>query len=300
MKNSICIVSLTVITVLFLVAGATAVWGEATYFSTGKIHLYPVDVAGDGLYEAYLNETDSTGQAFVLESINSVISGEPAVATFDGATGKLHIPKLVLYGVGITTKYAEVDMELVPGSDPMIFQVTRVIGLYLGDDRGPQGPKGAKGDAGIQGLKGDTGDKGDKGDTGLQGLKGDPGVPGTPGTPGAPGLKGDKGDTGDKGDKGDTGDTGAPGPSGVSGYEIVTSGNTCGPLSTCKTSLSCPAGKTVISGGAAQPTGYSALAKPTLMATYPDSNTSWAVVYNNPALLLTISYTMYAVCVTVD
>ena len=77
------------------------------------------------------------------------------------------------------------------------------------------------------------------------------------GPQGPQGPKGPKGSKGDKGQKGDKGDKGATGAPGVSGYEVVNqtfkevfienSGGMRG-LSEVKT-VSCPAGKRVVSGG---------------------------------------------------
>jgi hypothetical protein len=77
------------------------------------------------------------------------------------------------------------------------------------------------------------------------------------GPQGPQGPRGPKGSKGDKGQKGEKGDKGATGPAGVSGYEVVNqtfkevfienSGGMRG-LSEVKT-VTCPAGKRVISGG---------------------------------------------------
>jgi hypothetical protein len=109
------------------------------------------------------------------------------------------------------------------------------------DGQIPVGPKGEKGDQGIQGPQGD---KGDTGATGPQGDKGDTGATGPQGP------KGDTGDTGPQGPKGDTGATGAPGLSGVevvSATQDVT--HASGTTGNVWQRVSCPAGKTLLSGG---------------------------------------------------
>jgi len=145
--------------------------------------------------------------------------------------------------------------------------------------QGPQGPQGATGPAGPQGSvgpKGDTGAQGPqglKGDTGAAGATGPQGPAGPQGAVGAAGPQGPAGATGPQGPKGDTGSAGAtgatgpqgapgaPGPigpigatgpqgsAGISGYQIVTGSFNATPTATNSTTVSCPAGKKVISGG---------------------------------------------------
>ena len=144
---------LVVMSLLFVLGAMGTAWGEAAYTynsgygSYGVLDLPVVNVRGDGgMFDASLMATDSTGQEFVLQSLSQIIPGPGVVATYDMTTGILHIPNLAIYGVSNTTKYAEVEMQLVPNSNPMRFRVISVIGVQLGsDDRGPQGPRGYKG-----------------------------------------------------------------------------------------------------------------------------------------------------------
>ena len=88
------------------------------------------------------------------------------------------------------------------------------------------GPRGPKGDRGAQGPKGDPGIPGPKGDQGIQGVQGIQGYPGS---------------------KGPKGDTGAPG---ISGLETVYGGWANIDIGTpTAASVTCPAGKKVLSGG---------------------------------------------------
>jgi Collagen triple helix repeat (20 copies) len=87
------------------------------------------------------------------------------------------------------------------------------------------------------------------------------GPQGAPGAPGAKGAKGDKGATGSRGPDGAKGATGPKGPEGapgLSGYEVVNQTFTGIPVENSSSSrglsaietVSCPAGKRVIGGGA--------------------------------------------------
>jgi len=177
---------LAVMSVLIVLAAVGTAWGDATYSSNGELHLSPVDVPGYGMYDVYLMATDSTGQKFVLKSVSQIAPGLGAVATYDPATGKLHIPYLVMTVVNNTAKYAEVELELVPNSDPIRFKVTGVLGLQIGsDDRGPQGVAGPIGTTGLQGPIGLTGPTGPTGATGAAST-----VPGPTGATGAQGPAG--------------------------------------------------------------------------------------------------------------
>lgn len=180
----------SIVMVVFLVMTTMGTaWGDATYSSGGYIHLYSVAVSGDGQYEAYLQATDSSGQEFNLQSVWQVTPGVNIAATFAWETGILHIPKLAMYAVSNSTKYAEVEMELIPASDPMRFRVKSVYGLQIGvDDRGPQGdtgdtgPQGPTGATGLQGMAGPIGPQGLTGATGPQGPQGIQGIQGPAGT----------------------------------------------------------------------------------------------------------------------
>lgn len=169
--------------------GETTYHSEATYHSSdGILHLSPVDVPGDGMYEAHLAATDSTGQEFQLISANRIGPGLEAVAVYDGTTGKVHIPYLVTYGNSNTPRYVEVELELVSQSTPMRFMVTGAIGLQIGVDN--IGPKGDTGLMGPQGPKGDTGATGVSGSGGPAGIAGAAGPQGPVGPAGPTGPAG--------------------------------------------------------------------------------------------------------------
>lgn len=178
---------------ILVLATTGQAWGEATYNSeNGSLHLSPVNVPGDGMYDAYLTVADSTGQEFVLRSANRISSVNPnldTAALYDGATGNLRIPYLVTNWQGNTARYEDVELELVPQSNPMRFMVTGVIGLQVGlDNRGPKGdsgltgPQGPRGDTGATGPQGPVGPAGSTGAAGPQGKIGPAGPTGAAGT----------------------------------------------------------------------------------------------------------------------
>jgi hypothetical protein len=171
--------------------------------------------------------------------------------------------------------------------------------LLTWNTQGIQGPQGPQGEPGPQGLKGDTGatgaqgPKGDTGATGAQGPKGDTGaqgpqgLKGDTGATGATGPQGPKGDTGAQGPQGATGATGA---AGISGYEQVFQHETdvtIAPGDELIRSVSCPAGKTVISGGVIY-TGPSG-ARPVLLDSGAQSSTIWGIALGNPTTNVTIT-----------
>ncbi|TAN41308.1 MAG: collagen-like protein [Nitrospirae bacterium] len=207
--------------VLLVLTAMGSAWGDATYSSDGNIHLYMVDVSGDGMYDAYLKATDSTGMEFQLTSAQQAVPGPGIVATFAWETGILSIPKLAMNGVSNDTKYVDVDLELIPGSDPMRFKVKGVYGLQVGvDDRGPEGPRGPQGNPGATGdtgPMGPTGVTGATGPTGPQGAIGPQGLIGPIGPQGIQGVAGPTGLTGATGATGPMGPIGLPGPIGPTG-----------------------------------------------------------------------------------
>ncbi len=106
---------------------------------------------------------------------------------------------------------------------------------------GADGAPGATGTAGANGAKGDTGAQGPTGPTGADStVAGPPGATGPAGAQGGPGPKGD---------------TGATGPIGtVSGVTLVTGTAVTMPDPALNTTIpavaDCPAGRTLIGGGA--------------------------------------------------
>ncbi|MHB8882147.1 MAG: hypothetical protein ACYC69_11645 [Thermodesulfovibrionales bacterium] len=123
--------SMAVICLLLITAATGTAFGETSYSSTGVIYLSQVDVSGVGLYEAFLKAADKNGEEFYLQSAAPFVSGQPADATFDQATGILHISDLSIIIGGSLRNRVSVDMLLQPGSDPMRFRVTSVIAANL-------------------------------------------------------------------------------------------------------------------------------------------------------------------------
>jgi hypothetical protein len=116
------------------------------------------------------------------------------------------------------------------------------------------GPQGPKGDRGPQGLKGDPGIQGPKGDQGLQGAQGIQGYPGA---------------------KGSKGDTGTPGISGLERVYGPSKNIAVGAV--VMVSVTCPAGKKLISGGP------DTNGQPHLLIIYsvPGTDTIWSVTVRN-------------------
>jgi hypothetical protein len=126
---------------------------------------------------------------------------------------------------------------------------------------GPQGPQGPQGPAGPQGPQGLTGPQGPQGLTGSQGAQG------LPGTPGAAGL------IGPPGPQGATGSAGSPGLSGLN--QVLYTTTVSSGFSGQYTTVYCPAGQTVISGGCDAAFGYSASVPyipPTIVKATPSGN----------------------------
>ncbi|MBI5639729.1 MAG: collagen-like protein [Nitrospirae bacterium] len=109
-------------------------------------------------------------------------------------------------GASNKMRYAEVDMDLVPGATPMRFRIAAVVGLNLTtDDTGTQGPMGPRGPQGLQGpigLTGATGPTGPQGPIGLTGATGPTGPQGPIGLTGATGATGATGPQGPTGSPG--------------------------------------------------------------------------------------------------
>jgi hypothetical protein len=102
------------------------------------------------------------------------------------------------------------------------------------------------------------------------------------GPAGAPGPKGDAGAPGA------TGEQGAPGPPGVSGWQRVYDSRVVNGNSSIDGSISCPAGKRVLGGGAYAP-GL------TLVSSFPAADTIWNVEVRNTNAGAAAFY-YYAIC----
>ncbi|TAN39302.1 MAG: hypothetical protein EPN25_12165 [Nitrospirae bacterium] len=118
---------IAIVCLLFIVAAAGTAFAETSYSASGVLYLSQVNVSGEGMFEVFLKTADKNGQEFFLQSATPFVSGQPADATFDQATGVLHISDLAIVVGGSRRDHVSVDMTLVPGSDPMRFRVTSVI-----------------------------------------------------------------------------------------------------------------------------------------------------------------------------
>jgi hypothetical protein len=115
---------------------------------------------------------------------------------------------------------------------------------------GEQGPPGAQGPAGAPGGNGGAGVAGPPGPAGV------PGPSGPAGVAGPPGAAGPAGPPGPQGAAGPPGPTGPPAPGGgTSGYELIKLKTRMEPYTghLKRASISCPAGKRAVSGGAVKP-----------------------------------------------
>lgn len=184
---------------------------------------------------------------------------------------------------------------------------------------GPQGPQGETGATGPQGPTGPAGPQGPQGETGPQGPAGPQGPQGETGPQGAPGPQGPQGETGPQGPQGPTGPQGATGPqgpagpqgptgpqgiqgpAGVSGYVVattITTAVTVGDGALEVSVISCPAGKTIISGGHEALNGALELR---FVGAWPLNNGWRVLLYNNTgAAVSNVRLRLYAVCASVS
>lgn len=128
-----------------------------------------------------------------------------------------------------------------------------------------------------------TGDfQGRPGATGPAGPMGLPGAAGAQGADGQPGPEGAAGPAGPKGQKGDQGESGPQGPAGPAGGTVVvgqpvSSEPAAGPAVTVTATASCPAGETVLGGGAEATTNDTAN-KVQLISSRPEGDSGWTAV----------------------
>lgn len=99
-------------------------------------------------------------------TLNVTTAETPSVYTTDG---KVHIPVLAANSSG-TTQYYDVELEIVPGTNPLKLKVSKASQAHLAT--GAQGPKGDTGATGPQGLTGAAGATGATGSTGATGATG--------------------------------------------------------------------------------------------------------------------------------
>ncbi len=135
---------------------------------------------------------------------------------------------------------------------------------------GPVGPQGPTGLTGAQGPTGLTGPQGLRGFTGAQGAQGIQGIQGIQGAVGPQGPQGIQG---------------VPGLAGLAGYEIVTG----------QDAVVCPAGKTVVGGGASG--GSILFVKQALLESQPLNN-GWEGSSSGSGFPLFVHTTLFAICVT--
>jgi collagen triple helix repeat protein len=142
------------------------------------------------------------------------------------------------------------------------------------------GPPGAPGPAGPQGPAGPAGPQGPAGPAGPQG----------PAGPAGP-----------QGPQGPQGPAGPPGSSGVSGYEIVTGESGFGPESLKLAFAQCPAGKSLLGGGATTQSTFPT-ADMDLRQSGPqggNSTTTWFASANNNTPGNVWNLTASAICATI-
>src|SRR5216683_3006622 len=116
------------------------------------------------------------------------------------------------------------------------------------------------------------------GQQGPQGLTGPQGPRGFPGPQGIQGIQGPTGPTGPQGIQG------VPGLPGLAGYEIVSGTD----------AVVCPAGKTVVGGGASA--GFILAAKQALLESQPFNN-GWRGSSTGSGFPFNVSTTVFAICV---
>ena len=120
---------------------------------------------------------------------------------------------------------------------------------------------------------------------------------GSAGPAGAAGPVGPKGAQGPAGPKGDQGPTGPQGAPGLAGAEIVTAESPTSSSSSRQVDVTCPAGKTVVGGGAQI---YSASGKAALDESYPSNGTTWrATAYEVVSTTSNWHLSAFAICATV-
>ena len=158
------------------------------------------------------------------------------------------------------------------------------------------GPQGIEGEAGSQGEPGPAGPQGEPGPAGPQGEPGPAGPQGEQGVSGEPGEPGPAGPQGEQGIQGEPGEPGPAGSPGVSGWERIASAPVAvRPGSISQASVSCPAGKKILGGGAATfGDGMS------LVSSRPyDSGTAWFATATN-ASAVNGSVVAYSMCAIVQ
>jgi hypothetical protein len=132
-----------------------------------------------------------------------------------------------------------------------------------------------------------------QGATGTQGATGAQGVIGPQGLQGVAGVQGPQGTQGTQGVIGPTGPTGSIASSVV---KVTTATAACTINNgTCTLTATCPAGKSVISGGISAG-GATAAKFLDLTESYPSSTTAWTISAMNWGTTGTITITAYALC----
>jgi Collagen triple helix repeat (20 copies) len=171
---------------------------------------------------------------------------------------------------------------------------------------GQSGSNGTQGPAGPRGETGPQGQPGERGPAGPAGSAGENGAPGAPGKDGAPGEKGPKGDTGDRGPQGSQGERGPTGPQGpqgapgLSGVETVTANNFSQQVRLeASQTVTCPAGKRVIGGGAEVLSQFPER-KTGLLYSHPNGNNGWAAAGRTYEPATGVNLTVYAICANVS
>lgn len=142
---------------------------------------------------------------------------------------------------------------------------------------GPPGPQGEQGKIGPQGPQGEQGKLGPQGPQGVQGKIGPPGPPG---------------------EQGPQGKMGVPGEPGISGYERLVETVTLGADgSSADYNMSCPPGKSVISGGQYTGDGFKRL---DVWRNGATSSTTWLFTYTVEPSGAGRSVNFILICATVS
>lgn len=172
------VLAVAVFSLMALIVGAGNSWAAATYSSTtGALHIPAVDIQGSGAYDVDLLLSGSNPGGFQVNmefalqggTLNVTTAETPSVYTTDG---KVHIPVLAANSSG-TTQYYDVELEIVPGTNPLKLKVSKASQAHLATGaQGPKGDTGATGATGAAGPQGLTGAAGATGATGVTGATG--------------------------------------------------------------------------------------------------------------------------------
>jgi hypothetical protein len=108
--------------------GFSNISNEATFSFDTNILTLPIVNVGDQKFRATLgliNRPDSpTGAGFVLETSELTTGSSTTEATYDPETGQLSLPYVEVIRNGVNQSPISAEMELVPGTIPLLFNLT--------------------------------------------------------------------------------------------------------------------------------------------------------------------------------